>query len=93
MDRNSKVNQVEEQIEEDIGFIEDKNKFDINCKMGRKLCVLAFLDGRIKLESQTQFRNSMNLLENVHKESLKRNRPTSFAWVNATCHVRIKKFI
>ncbi len=93
IERNSKVDQVEEQILEDVGFIEDRHKFDINCKLGRKLCFLAFLDGRTKKESEIQFRNNMNVLEHVNKEALKRGKPTSFAWVNATCQVRLKNLI
>jgi hypothetical protein len=86
IDRNSRVNQ-EEEIEEDVAFIEDKSKFDVNCVGGRKLCVMAFLDGRKRGDSQEQFRKHMNIFEHVNKDSLKKRIPASFAWVNATCQV------
>lgn len=85
--RDSRVNHVDEAVEEDVAFIEDRQKFDINCVGGRKLCVLAFLDGRARDESKEQFRRSLDVFEHVNKESLKKGIPTSFAWVNATCQV------
>ena len=87
INRNSKVNQVDEAVEEDVAFIEDRNKFDINCVGGRKLCVLAFLDGRTRPESREQFLRNLDVYEHVSKASLKKSQPTSFAWVNATCQV------
>lgn len=89
IDRNSRVNQEDKEIEEDVAFIEDKQKFEINCVGGRKLCILAFLDGRTRPESQEQFRKHMNVFEHFNKETLKKGTPASFAWVNATCQVLI----
>jgi hypothetical protein len=87
IDRNSRVDLEEEEIEEDVAFIEDIRKFDINCVGGRKLCVLAFLDGRTRPDSQEQFRKHINVFEKFNKDSRKNGKPASFGWVNATCQV------
>lgn len=53
----------------------------------KKLCMVAFLDGRTNKNSMDSFDRSISVLEEVHGENQKK--PITFGWVNATCHVRI----
>jgi len=57
------------------------------CLKGKKLCILGLLSGKSNKDAQKQFQNSIKVLENVESASRKNSLPTTFGWVNATCHV------
>jgi hypothetical protein len=57
------------------------------CLKGKKLCILGLLNGKSNKDAQKQFQNSIKVLENVESASRKNSLPTTFGWVNATCHV------
>lgn len=86
-ERSTKIDYKPEQVKEDIAFAGNNSMLDMYCHKGKKLCVLAFLDGRSKKNVVKQFESNIKTLENINNEAIKNNKPTSFVWVNATCQV------
>lgn len=72
---------------EELNFTDKTRDFKLNCiARNRKVCMLALLDGRTHTPSLFKsFEKNIAATEAMITKYV--NKPYSYGWVNATCHV------